>query len=476
MNILKMACLGLAVAGTSMIASADPEIVPHRGLWKNYNNSKVAENSIESYKRVKDKKFNGITPTYTEFDTRLAKIDGEYQVIIYHDNFWDRLTDYQDDTGDWGVKAFEQTLPQIHTLGIGMTKDAFDDLQLRRSKSGGLTQMTNDHPLLLKDFIDETACDFHPKIILDVQTAEIAKKVANILNSNTCPHKTMHEGNSFTHRAHMKIFASSVINDEIVQNAQNSDSSNVANALAQATIDYYGTDIKYWIQLNSSQFQGDCHSVPCDMSYGNSHFDSEGYIAGAFSSESVEGIALSMTGVYQDADDHYINSLYDTLDHLLNRIVSYNETWPSAKKKLMSIAQRPEEYIIFKSKGRNGTAGTKGKKNYCFPFIYRGDGLGIIFYSPDVFNLRNKFAMDARFDYVVADGYVDPDGKIGYDTAEDVKEMCGGSTWVATKFIINQNDSKSEQHSDYFQFTNESDDYYWLDVVKGINHLETAYE
>ncbi len=479
MNIFKIACLTLALAGHAAIAAAEPKLVPHRGLWKNYNNSKVAENSVESYKRVADNKTHyGYTPEYTEIDTRAAKIDGTDQIIVFHDNFWGRLTDYQNDTGDWGLKAFEQQLPpNLNSLSLGITGDAFDKLFLRRSKSGGKTSITNDRVLRLKDFIEQTTCDDHPKIILDIQTAQLARLAANVIANNNCPHGTMHAGNSFANRVHLKLFVSATMPSDT--------KSTVSSAkIVDHIIQTYGASLNYWFQFNSSQFEADCYNSNCRLNprinssenqlSTTAYLDSEAFMIAAMNHQQVMGIALSKPAYYQhnSAGLYYVST---TIEDLFHAAQAHNQT---AEKytDLMSIASRPEDYVMWKSKSRNGSAATQGKKNRCMPFVYRGDGLGVLFFAPAVYQTRNTFAQTFEFDYMVADGYIDPNGKIGSELDDEIRYMCGGDTRITTKFIINRDDDFVEQVADYKLMINETDDYYWLDTVKGKNQIAGAYD
>lgn len=109
-SMLKSAMMSVAFAGAVTQVSA-AEIIPHRGLWKHYTGSDVAENSVSSYVRAKNK---GVE--FVEIDLRIARIHDADRVIVFHDFYWDRGVKYNNNGDDWGHKKFINQNPTTHAI------------------------------------------------------------------------------------------------------------------------------------------------------------------------------------------------------------------------------------------------------------------------------------------------------------------------------------------------------------------------
>ncbi len=475
MNILKMACIGVALLGHTVIAHADPKLVPHRGMWKHYSNQSVPENSVAGYHRAAKKKVNGnYKADFVEMDVRRIWVDGVARVVIFHDKVFDRMTDYNDQGyGDWAKKNFTLTAP-LSTTSINsaqLTWGEFDKIRLKRMTKDGSSKLTKERLLELKDFVEQTACKKDLKLLLDVQDREVADLASDVVAYYTCPTGTKHAGDSFAKHVYLKLFVGRTFPTDVQTPGSVTGD---ASALSAQLTTWYGAGIKYYLQFNSSQFSSDCETGEwCPITTGgsdNRKFASKTFLQGALSDPAVAGIALSMPAEYPGEGDNY-PVWRETINNMLDYLVEQD-----TEKKLMSIASRPEGAIMFKAKKQTGKGSKKNKKiKRCYPFIYEGGGGNLLFYSRDAFNVRNEFAMQDEFDYVVADGYIDKQGNIGFNTNADMGRLCSLYTYIVLDYQSLSGDSETTKAARYRKMNNEYKDYFWIRDKKAMD-FELGYQ
>ena len=475
MKLKTLICAGLVFAGLAMPAFAAPELVPHRGVWKDYSDDDHShpENSVSGYVKAATTPINGSKDTYPNFievDVRMATIEGTNKIIVFHDKFWDRLTNYSEITDkivtkNWAVKAFKDKQPSANDLQESYTANTdFEDLSLRRVLHSGKTEQTGQQVLILRDFIYQTACEYDVILWLDVQSYDVTEAAADVLNQYTCPTDSKHENKYLYERAYLKPFLKQTIPSSL-------DVEDYDAALAQAYVDHYGDKITYIWGINSGQFDHTCQNVPCTIITPAKHYlDVSSFLKSASRLPQTFGVNLSYPGTYpKDAAHLSHQNIIDTIKGL------YDEWKDREDLKLISVAARPEGAFHFDARADDGNLKSKNLKSWCMPFMYHSTQGDIRFFTPDIYKHRNEHALSDGYDYIIVDGYVGENGMLGFDTSKEIKHMCGLDRHVVTTFIPTEDDDDLTSQSRAYLNLRSRNEYYAAWGVKGNDEIADAF-
>ena len=478
--------------------SKRPQLVPHRGIWKVYkeNGHFVPENSVISYNNANETKLaaTGKTPDYIEIDIRVANVKDkhnsiEWVPVVFHDEYWDRLTNNFNagDSDTWAVKVFNgHGVSDVHRLfyradfpdkpETPITQQHLGSTKLRRVQKQGGSELSSQSLLRLSDYIEQTACKGDTKLLLDLQDPVVMSVAADEFyktdkdgkrtEQKTCPKGTKHHGKKYSEVAYMRPFATSVVHDDGL-GARPAD-------LAKVMVSHYGNDLNYVWGINSGQFDdANCtksSQTPCKMrDRSRNTYNVLEFIDGVLKLPQTKGLNFSYPGAYKAELTDVTKMKQCTIRRLYKAYKDNPQNIP-----LFSAVTRPEGAFHFNAKDRMGSILTDTPKPVCLPFAYASDTGEVFLYNPGKFNDRNRHAIQDGYDYVIADGYRDPLGKLDFDPAKEIGKLCGSHRWVIMGFDIEPNSNQVWTYKHLRKPKGSS--YYRINATKGYPHdIEDVY-
>lgn len=416
-----------------------PQLLPHRGVWKNYlpepwlPQDSVPENSVAAYQNATfhPLKGTGNLAHMVEIDIRMANNsqNNQREVIVYHDFQWDKLTDKDGySTQNWGHKLYYGNAPLNDLHDIDTDPVDYGSFKLRWWGPNGFTVNSDENVLSLDDYIQATVCDEMAKgnnaqdvvkLLLDVQNVELATAASAVIRNGTCD-----TGLTPYHElVYMKLFAGSTIHPDIVDDFVSGEIS--AFEIPGRLIEFYDPEITYVIQVNSGQLEQGCSktgsqncSIKSKGTNGNALIDTNKFVEGALQHSSVMGLSISKNP-HHLTNGSDITNKNNTIENLYNTYV-----FPRYNNKIyMSVGSRPDD-VIKRTVSKQGNNSTPS----CFPYNYNAKVDAISFFAPGVYNGRNLFAKREKFHYIILDGYMDVGSdnvvKVDYDLTNELQVLC----------------------------------------------------